>query len=79
MVLALMAVEIETIPIRTFINASIYNHHTDVVGSYFTIDTKLIKVDQYWINSESIKWGPFYVRFKRAEETYLSCFGFGEA
>lgn len=45
MVLVLMAVKIKTIPIRNFIIASIYNHHTDVVDSYFTIDTKLIKVN----------------------------------
>lgn len=45
MVLVLMAVEIKTIPIRNFVIASIYNHHTDVVGSHFTIDTKLINVN----------------------------------
>lgn len=45
MVLVLMAVEIKTIPIRNFIIASIYNRYTDVVGSHFTIDTKLIKVN----------------------------------
>lgn len=45
MVLVLMAVEIKTIPIRTYMIASIYNHCTDVVGSYFTIDTKRIKVN----------------------------------
>lgn len=45
MVLVLMIVEINTIPIRTYVIASIYNHYTDVVGSYFTIGTKLIKVN----------------------------------
>lgn len=44
MALVLMAVEIKTIPIRNFIIASIYNHHTDVV-SHFTIDTKRVKVN----------------------------------
>lgn len=43
--MVLMAVEIKTIPIRNFIIASISNHHTDGLGSHFTIDTKLIKVN----------------------------------
>lgn len=45
MVPVLMAVKIKTIPIRTFLMASIYNHYTDVVGSYFNIDTKFTKVN----------------------------------
>lgn len=45
MVLVLMAVEIKNIPILNFIIASISNHHTDGLGSHFTIDTKLIKVN----------------------------------